>query len=229
MLCGGAIPGHGVAMDMNRAMIPAGVLMLVAAGVAGCGSSSSDSVGPEGECPLVVADAWVKAAEGGMTAAFGTVRTTGSGDEVVESASSPAAGRMEIHEVAEVDGSMVMRPKAGGLVVPAGSDVTLAPGGDHLMLLDLPGPIQPGEQIDITLDCAAGGSATFTAVAKPFEGAEEDYEPSAAAGHAEDTDSQGSGGDSMDSGGSGGQMDSGGSGGQMDSGGGGSSEAAGQG
>jgi copper(I)-binding protein len=84
---------------------------------------------------------------------------------------------MEIHEVVDQDGAMVMRPKAGGLVIPAGGSAMLAPGQDHLMLMRLPAPIAAGDEVSITLTCADGGTAAFTAVAKPFEGGAETYVP----------------------------------------------------
>lgn len=145
------------------------------AGAAGSGASA----GADGACALAVSDAWVKAADAGMTAAFAVIANAGADAASVTAASSASAPRVEIHEVASVDGAMVMRPKEGGLVIPAGGSATLAPGGDHLMLMDLPAPIESGDEVSITLSCAAGGTVSFTAVAKPFDGAAEDYVPSA--------------------------------------------------
>lgn len=170
--------------------VPVTWLLAVAAvlPLAGCAGESADgdaaptgsagaASGGSAACALAVSDAWVKAADAGMTAAFGVIANTGSTTASVTAAASASAGRMEIHEVASVDGAMVMRPKDGGLVIPAGASVTLAPGGDHLMLMDLPGPVESGDEVSITLTCAEGGTAAFTAVAKPFDGAAEDYEP----------------------------------------------------
>lgn len=156
---------------------------LAAGALSACGAEpASDSTGESasagaGSCALTVTDQWVKAAESGMTAAFATISNPGSVDEVVTSASSPAAGRSEIHEVVDRDGSMVMQPKEGGLPVAAGGSASLVPGGDHLMLLDLTAPIEPGDEVELTIGCRSGGSMSFTAVAKPFEGGAEQYEP----------------------------------------------------
>lgn len=128
-------------------------------------------------CPITVADSWVKAAESGMTAAFGTLTNTGSADVTIVSAASDSAGRMEIHEVVDKDGTMVMQPLEGGLVIPAGGTATLAPGQDHLMLMGLSEPIEAGQTVEITMTCADGGTAAYSGVAKPFEGGEETYEP----------------------------------------------------
>jgi hypothetical protein len=98
-------------------------------------------------------------------------------DITVVSASSPQAGTMEIHEVVDKDGAMVMQPKEGGLVVPAGGSATLKPGSDHLMLMKLPAPIEAGDEVEITVVCDSGGDLTWTSVAKPFEGGAEPYVP----------------------------------------------------
>jgi copper(I)-binding protein len=45
------------------------------------------------------------------------------------------------------------------------------------MLMDLSAPIESGDEVSITLSCAGGGTSVFTAVAKPFDGAAEDYQP----------------------------------------------------
>jgi hypothetical protein len=84
---------------------------------------------------------------------------------------------MEIHEVVDQDGEMVMQPKAGGLVVPAGGSAELKPGADHLMLMELPAPIEAGDEVEITVVCDTGGAVTWTSVAKPFEGGAEPYQP----------------------------------------------------
>jgi copper(I)-binding protein len=129
-------------------------------------------------CALTVADPWVKAVQDEtMTGAFGMVTNPTDGDITVVSASSPSAGMMEIHEVVDKDGAMVMQPKQGGLVVPAGGSAELKPGSDHLMLMKLSGPIEAGDEVEITAVCDSGGSLTWTSVAKPFEGGAESYVP----------------------------------------------------
>jgi hypothetical protein len=131
-----------------------------------------------GACALTFADPWVKAVQDeGMTGAFGVFSNPTDGDITVVSASSPSAGMVEIHEVVDKDGAMVMQPKAGGLVVPAGGSAELKPGSDHLMLMELAGPIEAGDEVEITAVCDAGGSLTWTSVAKPFEGGAESYVP----------------------------------------------------
>lgn len=140
----------------------------LAAALAGCQSADPSEA-------LTVTDPWAKAADSGMTAAFGTlVNHTDQAITVVsaECELSP----MELHEMAMADdGSMVMRPKEGGLVVPADGSAELAPGGDHLMLMDLADALEPGAEVEITLVGDDGTRWTFTAAARSFDGAQEEY------------------------------------------------------
>jgi periplasmic copper chaperone A len=128
-------------------------------------------------CALTMADPWVKAQDTDMTGAFGVFSNPSDADITITAASSPSAGMMEIHEVVDKDGAMVMQPKEGGLLVPAGGSAELKPGSDHLMLMKLPAPIQAGDEVEITVVCDTGGSMTWTSVAKPFEGGAEPYVP----------------------------------------------------
>ena len=83
------------------------------------------------------------------------------------------------------DGNMVMQRKEGGIVVPAGESHALEPGGDHLMFLELPEDVPPGRDVTVTLTFSDDSTMFFTAPARDFAGAEEDYDPAGGDG---DTD-----------------------------------------
>jgi hypothetical protein len=68
-----------------------------------------------------------------------------------------------------------MQPVDGGFTAPADDQLLLEPGGYHLMFMGLTGPIEAGDEVEITLTCADGATTSFTAPAKPFTGAEEEY------------------------------------------------------
>jgi copper(I)-binding protein len=98
-----------------------------------------------------VKDAWVRGtvAQQKATGAFMSITSTGGGRLL--SASSSAAGVVEIHEM-KMDGStMQMRALPGGLDLPAGKVVELKPGGYHVMLMDLKTPLTAGQAVDMTL------------------------------------------------------------------------------
>ncbi|MFR9780452.1 copper chaperone PCu(A)C [Micromonospora sp. MS34] len=175
----------GTTVDVRRpaGMLAAAALLLVGAG---CGSSDDSSTTRPGAAAsasadaaagvLAVRDPWVKAADKGMTSAFGTLVNDGDSDVTVTAASTDVSP-MQLHEMTVKDGKMVMQPKQGGIVVKAHSSTTLQPGGDHLMLMDLKQPVKAGDELTFTLTFADGRTQKFNAVAKPFTGAQETYAP----------------------------------------------------
>ncbi|QGN49698.1 copper chaperone PCu(A)C [Micromonospora sp. WMMD558] len=156
--------------------------------VAGCGSSDDSSSATPTASPTAAAsastaagvlgirDPWVKAADTGMTAAFGTLVNDGDSDVTITAAATEVSP-MELHEMTMKDGKMVMQAKQSGVVIKAKSEHVLQPGGDHLMLMDLKQPVKAGDELTFTLTFADGRTQTFTAVAKPFTGAQESYAP----------------------------------------------------
>jgi copper(I)-binding protein len=126
---------------------------------------------------ISIQDAWVKAADEGMSAAFGTLENSGDTDITVVSAQSPASTMIELHETVENDaGEMVMQAKDGGFVIPANGSLELAPGGNHIMLMGLTAPVQAGDESTFTLTLDDGSTYEFTAPAKDYAGANETYE-----------------------------------------------------
>lgn len=127
---------------------------------------------------ITVHDQWVKAAEGGMSAAFAEITNDGDRDIVLVSAASAASARMELHEtVTDPAGAKTMRPKEGGFTIPAGQTLTLAPGNDHLMFIDLKEPLRTGSNTSVELHFADGSTMSFTARVRDFPGAQENYNP----------------------------------------------------
>lgn len=128
---------------------------------------------------VTISDTWVKATAGtedpSMTAAFGVLKNNSDKDLTIVSATNSVSDRTELHEMAMEGGSMVMRPIAGGIAIPAGGSTTLEPGGLHVMIMDVKRPITPGEQIDVNLTLSDGSTVAFQTLAKEFSGANEEY------------------------------------------------------
>ncbi|MBB3235564.1 copper chaperone PCu(A)C [Phyllobacterium endophyticum] len=81
--------------------------------------------------------------------------------------SSPAAARIEVHEM-KMDGSiMKMRQLKDGLEIPAGGSAELSPGGAHLMLIDLTSPLREGDMVPVTLDFAKAGKVDVRFMVAP--------------------------------------------------------------
>ncbi|WP_159846887.1 copper chaperone PCu(A)C [Nocardia sp. CY41] len=132
---------------------------------------------------VTIADQWVKAADSGMSAAFGDLINSGDTPRTVVSATSPASDRIELHEVvADANGTKAMRPKRGGFVIPAHGRTRLRPGGDHIMFMDLRGPLRTGSETSVTLTFEDGSTTTFTAQVRDFSGNQENYVPDHADG-----------------------------------------------
>lgn len=139
-------------------------------------ASSDTAAATTGTDPLTVVDPWVKATDESMTAAFGTLVNATDADLTVVAATSDVAGVVELHEVvADDSGAMLMQPKEGGFVVPAGGTHELTAGGDHLMLMDLVRPLTAGEDVHVTLELSDGSTQEVHALVKPFAGADETY------------------------------------------------------
>lgn len=86
-----------------------------------------------------------------------TIANTGAADDLLVSATTDAAAVTELHQM-RMDGEvMLMRPVDGGIPVPAGETVTLAPGGLHLMFIDLAAPFTAGETVTVTLGFEVAG------------------------------------------------------------------------
>ncbi|PZO11909.1 MAG: hypothetical protein DCF26_20155 [Burkholderiales bacterium] len=133
-----------------------------------------------------VKDAWVRAtvAQQKSTGAF--MQLTAVADTRVVQVSSPIAGVVEIHEMAMDKDVMRMRA-VPALPLPAGKTVELKPGGYHVMMMDLKGPVKAGDVVPVTLVLESKDGLRSTlevkAVARPLGNAA--TAAPAAAGHSE--------------------------------------------
>lgn len=75
--------------------------------------------------------------------------------------SSTTMGDMGSDTTTESMGEMTMVP-VESLDLPAGEAVELKPGGYHIMLLDLPAPLEVGTDIELTLTFETGDPLTVT-------------------------------------------------------------------
>jgi copper(I)-binding protein len=107
---------------------------------------------------LAVSAAWSRpAVQGGNGAGYLTVTNTGAAADRLLSASSPAAGRVEIHQSMVMNGVAMMHAADRGVAVPAGGKAVLAPGGYHLMLIGLKAASPAGGSVPVTLTFERAG------------------------------------------------------------------------
>lgn len=157
---------------MRKTAIIFGVAALT---LAGCAHQHEEQTMAE---TVTIADPWASAAESGMTAVFGTLQNTGHHDAHIVAATSPTADMVELHEVvADSGGAKTMRPREDGFTVAAGGEHELAPGGDHIMLMDLTAPLQPGADVEVTVVFEDGSSLPVRAQVRDFPGGKENYQP----------------------------------------------------
>ncbi|MGL5927338.1 MAG: copper chaperone PCu(A)C [Dermatophilaceae bacterium] len=197
-----------VSATRRVAILTASAGLALALAGCGSSTAESTAATTAAGTPLVLDDGWVKAVDGSatpsgggmspaaptpsgtaapmeempemepMTAMFGTLRNSSDRPVTVTGGSSPAAGRIELHEtVPRAAGAMQMQEKRGGFVVPPGGSFTLEPGADHVMLMELAGSLENGATTTVSLTTSAG-EVTFTVPVRAFSGAEESYEPS---------------------------------------------------
>jgi hypothetical protein len=113
---------------------------------------------------LVISQAWTRATPGGAKTGGGfvTIENKGSAPDKLIGASADGAGKIEVHEMAMNDGVMKMRPVEGGLTIDPGKTVKLAPGGYHLMMMDLKAPLKQGDKLPLTLQFEKAGKVAVT-------------------------------------------------------------------
>lgn len=92
-------------------------------------------------------------------AVFMTISNSGGADRLL-AASTPQAARAELHQHLNDNGVMRMRQVSGGIALPADSQVKLAPGGLHLMLLEVPKQALDGERFPLQLRFEKAGKLT---------------------------------------------------------------------
>ncbi len=108
--------------------------------------------------PIRVEHPWAAATPpaAAVGAAYMVIVNTGRAPLRLIGASTPVAERVEIHTMSMEGGIMRMRPIAGGLLIPAGGQVKLAPGGMHAMLIGLKGRLIAEDFVALTLRFEGG-------------------------------------------------------------------------
>lgn len=107
---------------------------------------------PLGAMAVEVSEAVVRGLPPGQknTAAFFTLNNPSTESVVLRPGSSDIAERLEIHSNTEHNGMMAMR-REERLVLAPGQSLSFAPGGYHLMLINLRRPLQHGEELSFSL------------------------------------------------------------------------------
>ena len=111
---------------------------------------------------LRIGHPWSRAAGANANGAgFMTIRNNGSQPDRLLSASTPAARVVELHTHIREGDVMRMRP-VNDIPVPPGQTVHLRPGGLHVMLIGLTGPLERGASVPLTLRFERAGEVEVT-------------------------------------------------------------------
>ena len=110
---------------------------------------------------LEVDAAWARASIGTSRpgAAYFTVRNLGDEADRLTGLSSPVSAMPMLHETTLSEGVSRMA-HVEAAEIPAGGELTLEPGGMHVMLMELTTPLKEGATFPLTLTFEAGGEIT---------------------------------------------------------------------
>lgn len=97
-----------------------------------------------------VHDAWVRGVVPAQKSTGAFMQLTSPAGATLVGAASPAAAKVELHEMAMEGNVMRMRP-VPRLALAPGQTVALKPGGYHVMLIGLKKPLVDGDKVPLTL------------------------------------------------------------------------------
>jgi copper(I)-binding protein len=152
---------------MNCALSAAAELPCDGCAAAGGATSAAVAAGSATASSLVVDAVWSRATPASAKAAgvYLTVRNGGPADALA-GASCDRADLCQLHDIREQDG-LARMVAVERIAVPAGGAVVLKPGGLHVMLLGLRGPLVAGERLVLTLVFAKAGPRQVQVVVGP--------------------------------------------------------------
>ena len=113
---------------------------------------------------IMLRNAWVRPAAG-MSAGYLRIENLTTRPDFLESASSPDAGKVELHTTINDNHVMKMRP-LNWVRIAAGGKQELKPGGVHLMLMNLKKEFKVGDTVELKLKFRLAGEKSVTATVK---------------------------------------------------------------
>lgn len=125
--------------------------------------SHHGAAGPVGAGDLEISGGTAKAMLPGARVGGGglIVKNNGSTEDRLLAVESPAAGRVELHEMTMENDVMKMRKLEKGISIPAGETVELKSGGLHLMFMEVKKPFAEGDSVPVTLTFERAGKVSY--------------------------------------------------------------------
>ncbi|MDR3352366.1 MAG: copper chaperone PCu(A)C [Zoogloeaceae bacterium] len=124
----------------------AGPLVFLFAGLLACFFAPGSAQAQQ----LVVTEAWVRATVSGQTATGAFMKLTAQAPLALVAVRSAISPRAELHEMRHENDVMTMR-RVERLPLKRSETTLLAPGGLHIMLMELAAPLRAGDVVELTL------------------------------------------------------------------------------
>lgn len=144
------------------------LLLLVAllSGTLAC--TSTPAASSASSASITITDAWVRpAAVGAQTAAYLTIKNTGSAPEALVGVTAADASMAGLHQTSTDASGMTGMSPVDEIAIPAGGSVALAPGGFHVMLMGLKRELATGGTVTLRLTFRGAGTVTVEAAVRP--------------------------------------------------------------
>ncbi len=130
-------------------LLPASLSLLILSACVGAGV-------PQGSPAVIISDAWMRLAPGGEGASvYLRLQSRRDLSDALVGASMPAAEAIEIHSMKVEDGMMRMR-HLDRVELKSGEEILFEPGGYHLMVVGLEPGVEPGTEVELTLEMQSG-------------------------------------------------------------------------
>jgi copper(I)-binding protein len=143
--------------------------ILIAALVPALGACSITPTSPN----IIIEEIWARQSPlaEGNGAAFMVIKNNGGEADALVGARTEISDVVELHETIMQDDVMRMRPIEGQrLEVPAGGEVMLAPGGLHIMFIDLNRQLNPDDTFPVILVFEKSGEMQVEVPVRAMEG-----------------------------------------------------------
>ena len=113
---------------------------------------------------------WSRATPPGITVGVGyvTLRNAGPQPQVLESATSPMATAVEMHENRNSDQGLTQMRPVTTVTIPARGNVAFEPSGLHLMLVGLKAPLVAGQRVPVGLRFKDGTTLAIELEVRPL-------------------------------------------------------------
>ena len=117
---------------------------------------------------LEIEKPWIRASTGPNSALFMHIKNAGLEDDVLVGCKADFCEKVELHTHIKEGNVFKMRP-VKEISLKKGEMTHLAPGGLHVMFLNIKGEIQPKEERQITLVFQKAGEVTIPVIARQQE------------------------------------------------------------